>query len=115
MTSVFVLSGPSWTVIVRPSWRSATVRLERSNTISPRLGGQVPDSGLTRSIDWASKSGSAVRASSTVSPSGLTMRAVALRRPSASATSGMPRTTSTSPWSNGTVVNRLADDGFVAA
>ena len=89
--------------------------LERSNTISPRFGGQAPDSGETRSIVWAVKSGSAVRAISTDSSGPVTRRAVADRRPSASATPGMPRTTSTRSLSNGTVVKKFAELGFVSS
>ena len=112
---VFVLSGPSWIVTSLPISRSVSVRLDRSNQISPRFGGHEPSSGVTRSIGWAVKSGIAVSWTSSDSSGPVTIRADALRRPSAWATSGIRRTVSTSPWSNGTVVNRLAELGWVAA
>ena len=113
--SVFVLSGPSWISTGRPTSRSVSVPVDRSNQISPRFGGHEPSSGVTRSIGWAVKSGSAVSCISIDSSGPVTSRAVALRRPSASATSGMRRTVSTRSWSNGMVANRLAELGWVAA
>ena len=115
VVSVFVVSGPSWTSTRRPTSRSVSVPVERSNQISPRLGGHEPSSGVTRSIRWAVKSGRAVSWSSIDSSGPVTRRAVALRRPWASATPGIRRTVSTRSLSNGTVVNRLAELGWVAA